>query len=204
MAVGSDHDEDAIDALIGDFRGKRFDQVPPDPRTLDVARLRALRERLANPYAYRWREREADAELVDALYHTIAERSGRRWGLCVDRLALDDDGNSPPIYADAQGRANTAACALPEYRVRYYVTACSVTVRPFIRSYDAAVALLGSLLPGYGFTLRCRAQDHAVRLERDGYEGPWIVGPHAAVAIVMAALEHLERSPGEAAPWRAP
>ena len=74
-------DQAAIDAMIGDFRGQRFLSPPPDPRLIDPTLLRALSARLADPYAYQWRATRANADLVDALYHTVTQANGSRYGL---------------------------------------------------------------------------------------------------------------------------
>ncbi|MGF3025115.1 hypothetical protein ACQVP2_20120 [Methylobacterium aquaticum] len=193
-------DHRAIEAMIGDYRGQRFREIPPDPRRLDPVRLRGLSERLSNPYAYRWRETQADADLVDALFHTIAPSTKTRWGLCIDTLALDDDGQSPPIVVGPRGHARIFAWG--RFERHHYVTACTMSVRPFITSYDEAVRLLDKVLPGYGFALRRADRSTLVRLEKGETTGPWITGSHAALALVLAILDHLERAPHEAAPWR--
>lgn len=195
-----DLEEQAIDAMIGEYRGQRFKQIPPDPRRVDPARLRALSERLSNTYAYRWRETQANGELVDALFHTIATSKGRRWGLCIDKIALDDDGQGPPLVVGPGGHARMILQGW--FEPHYYVTACGMSVRDFITSYDEAVRLLDKALPGYGFALRRHGRSTTVRLEKDGTAGPWITGSHAALALVLALLDHLKRAPHEAAPWR--
>ncbi|MDR7040305.1 hypothetical protein J2X36_005087 [Methylobacterium sp. BE186] len=193
-------DQAAIDAMIGDFRGQRFLSPPPDPRLIDPTLLRALSARLADPYAYQWRATRANADLVDALYHTVTQANGSRYGLGIEKIALNDKGESPPVFVGRNGHARMLAS--DEFKLHYYVTACSMNVCAFISSYDEAVRLLGSLLPGCGFLLHCADGRVAVRLEKEGRAGPWVEASHAALALVLAALEHLERAPHEAAHWR--
>ncbi|AWN48949.1 hypothetical protein DK419_23485 [Methylobacterium terrae] len=195
----SDIEQRAIDAMIGDYRGQRFREIPPDPRRVDPIRLRALSERLSDPYAYRWRETQANAELVDALFHTIPSSNGARWGLCLDKLA-HDEGQGPTIAVASGGPARMFAWGM--FEPHHCVTACGMSVRDFITSYDEAVRLLDKVLPGHGFTLQRTGRATTVRLEKDGSIGPRITGSHAALALVLAILDHLEQAPHAAAPWR--
>ena len=192
--------EDAIDAMIGDFKGKRFREVPNDPRSIDPGRLRALRERLTDKYHYQWRATRANGEIVDALYHTVVTGSPFRYGLCIDKIAVDEKGTEPPVHVAPGGHARVFMS--DEYVLHYYITACSMNVKAFITDYDDAVSLLRSLLPRHGFLLRNTVGRTAVRLERDGVEGPWLEADHASLALVLAVLDHLERAPHEAQHWR--
>ncbi|GJD57455.1 hypothetical protein [Methylobacterium dankookense] len=187
-------DQAAIDAMIGVYKDQRFKAMPPDPRAIDPAQARSIRERLEDKYYYQWRATRADAQLIDALYAGCAQSNGDRYTLCVETIFLDDKGHSPPLRWRPWGSCD-------EFKRYYYVTACSVTVRPFITSYDDAVRLLGSLLPGWGYSLRYAAGRSAVRLERGSETGPWKEG-YPALALVTAILDRLEKFPEEAPDWR--
>lgn len=187
-------DHGAIMEMIGDYHGKRFEQEPPDPRIVDPAKLRSLRERLENKYAYQWRATRADAEIIDALYAGCTQTDGQKYTLCVQPIYLDKEGNSPPFRWQPFGPDD-------KYKRRYYVTACSVSVRPFITSQDDAIRLLNSVLPGWGYSLQHANNRSIVRLERGSETGPWKEG-YPALALVTAILDRLERLPEEAAHWR--
>lgn len=195
-----ERDQAAIDAMIGEFRGKRFTEIPPDPRRVDPVRLHALRDRLSDKYAYQWRSTQANADLVDALFHTIVQADGGRYGLHTTKIALNDKGESPPIFVGQRGHARIMAS--DDHKLHYYVTACSMNVRDFIGSYDEAVRLLDSLLPGHGFLLRHNGGRTAISLQKDGVSGPWTEAGYAALALVIAILAHLEDAPHDAAHWR--
>lgn len=188
-----------IDAMMSDYRDKRFREIPPDTRRIDPDRLRYLRERLTNEYAYRWRSVEANGELVDVLYHTIKPPTGSRMGLSPQKILLNDKGQSPHPRDRLAGRDWPGEPS--EFQVYYYITASSRNVLDFIQKFEDAIRLLVSLLPDYGYCLRSSKASTAVRLERDGYEGPWIQAGYPAVAVVLAVLDHLERFPQEAAHW---
>ncbi|TXN12188.1 hypothetical protein FV219_05310 [Methylobacterium sp. WL122] len=193
-------DHAAIMAMIGDFKDKRFREIPPDPRQIDPERLRQLRERLTNKYAYQWRATEANGELVDALFHTITESDGTRMGLGPAKITINDKGVGPPIFVGPRGHARMMES--PEYKLHYYITAHSINVLDFITNYDHAVRLLRSLLPGCGFTIHSLSDRTIVRLEKDGCPGPWIEEGSVPLGLVVATLEYLEREPHAALHWR--
>lgn len=187
-----------IDAMMGDYREKLFTEIPPDTRRIDPDRLRYLRERLTNEYAYRWRSVEANGELVETLYHTIVKGTDPPMGLGPQKVWRNDKGES---LSGGRARGHALLGEPDEFQRYYYITARSMSVLEFIQKHEDAVRLLRSLLPDCGYCLRSRGAYTEARLERDEYEGPWMQGS-PALAVVLAILDHLERFPHEAAHWR--
>ncbi|WP_238271851.1 hypothetical protein [Methylobacterium cerastii] len=193
-------DHAAIMAMIGDFKDKRFREIPPDPRQVDPERLRQLRERLTNKYAYQWRATEANGELVDALFHTITESDGTRMGLGPAKITINDKGVGPPIFVGPRGHVQIMRSS--EYKLHYYITAHSINVLDFVNNYDHALRLLNNLLPGCGFSVHALSKRTVVRLEKDGQSGPWIECGSVALGLVLAILDHAERRPEDLEHWR--
>lgn len=193
-------DHAAVMAMIGDFKDKRFREIPPDPRQIDPERLRQLRERLTDKYAYQWRSTEANGELVDVLFHTIRQSDGTRYGLGPAKIALNEKGESPGLNRFLRGRIQRNG--QDEFQVYHYITARSMNVFEFITRYDHAVLLLGSLIPGCGFTIHSLDERTIVRLEKDGQSGPWIECRNVALGLVLNILEHLDRKPEDLKDWR--
>jgi hypothetical protein len=190
-----ERDEAAINAMLAPYRGRRYLQRPPDPRVLDVVRLAALRDRLLDAYAYRWRQVEAVDEIIDALFAPVIQSDGTRFALGVSSIHLNDKGHSP----DPRHRHD-----LNEFQRYYYITARSLRLGAFLTSYEEAVRLLGNVLPNWGFVARVTpANDTQIRLEQGRDYGAWISGSSIATLIVAAMLDLLANRPGEAAPWRA-
>lgn len=195
-AESSAHERDqaAIDALLAPYKGTLYAQLPDDPRILDTERLKSIRDRLTDKYYYRWREKDANGELVDALYSAVAQTDGTRYALCTSDILLNNDGMSPGPFRMWDDR---------EFRRYYYITVCSQNVRPFIAEYDAALTLQRSVLPDWGVTVRdWPGSMISVRLENCDRHEKWVTGDSVPLTIVVATLDHLISCPEDAAPWR--
>lgn len=186
-------DQAAVDEKLAPYRGRRYQQMPPDPRGIDTARLIALRERLLNKYAYRWRQVEAVDEIVDALFDPIVQSDGTRYALCTDAVFLNDKGESP----HPRWRGDDS-----EYKKHFYISVHSLRLGEFLTNYEDAVRLLNSVLPDWGFTARVLPGGTEVRLENGDKHLDWVGGATIATLIVVAMLDLLSNNPKEAKSWR--
>lgn len=182
------------EVMLRDYRDKRYPEMPSDPRSIDPERLRALSERLMDRYHYRWREAEANGELIDALFQAYAESDGTRWGLGTSKVYLNEKGESPHPRMDVRDSK--------EFKLYHYITVRSLSVLKFITCFSDANRLLVAIMPRWDYTLRNVGNTYHMRLEKDGNYGPWIEHGVPALAIVLAILDHLANKPNDAHPWR--
>ncbi|WP_186813019.1 hypothetical protein [Methylorubrum extorquens] len=160
---------------------------------LDTVRLAALRDRLLNKYAYRWREVEAIDEIMDALFEVIPQSNSSPYTLGVNSIHLNDKGESPhPREPNWEN----------EFKPYYYITVRSLRSGPFLTSYHEADRLLRSILPKWGYTIRCEPSQTKIRLERDTAHRDWFCGGAVATLIVAATLDLLAECPEEIKQWR--
>lgn len=180
--------------MLREYWSERYTEMPQDPRAIDPEKLRALSVRLVDQYHYRWREKEANGEIVDALFQARADNKGDRWSLGTIRIYLNEDGEEPhPRWSSYDS---------DEFKPFYYITARSVSVLDFITKFDAANRLLAAVLPDWNYTLQRVGTTYRMRLEKRDHYGPWFEHSVAALAIVLAILDHVADNPDDAKPWR--
>ncbi len=194
-----DTDQPAVDEMLGHYEGLRFRDVPSDPRVIDPARIAALRERLSSRYSYRWRGTEANIELAEALFAARRSSGGGIVYLKTATMLQNAAGQSPPVTRSPINWGESEG-----YYKIYYMTVAISRVANYIHSLDAAEALVRQVLPAAGYRLTWGAGGHRLRLEQGNEVGPWFEGFPAALALVIAMLERLERRPEDAAAWRGP
>lgn len=196
-AIASDRDYErdqaAIDARLAPYRDQRYPEIPPDPRLLDPTRLAALRDRLLNKYAYRWREVEAVDEIMDALFEPIPQSDSPPFTLGVATIHLNGKGQSP--HPREPNWDN-------EFKPYYYITVRSLRPGPFLTSFHEAERLLSNVLPEWGYTIRSAPELTQVRFEKGDVCRDWFSGGAVATLIVAAALDLLSECPEEVKQWR--
>jgi hypothetical protein len=188
-----ERDQAAIDARLAPYRDQRYLEIPPDPRLLDATRLAALRDRLLNKYAYRWREVEAVDEIMDALFEQIPQSDSPPYTLGVATIHLNDKGQSP--HPREPNWDN-------EFKLYYYITVHSLRPGPFLTSFHEADRLFRSILPEWGYTIRCEPAQTQVRLEKGDICRDWFSEGGVATLIITAALDLLAEHPEEIKQWR--
>ncbi|MDP4023647.1 hypothetical protein Q8W71_13490 [Methylobacterium sp. NEAU 140] len=192
----SDSDQAQVDAMLTPFDGLTFDTVPPDPRRIDAARIRTLRERLVSPYSYTWRGSRANLDIALALFDG---REGHRGTLIrlTHAFHADDEERAGPPVARSPIDGEPEAC-----RRRYYITVAISYVEDYIGDLRSAETLMRSMLPGWGYTMTYGSAGRRLRLERGAEHGGWSTLEPPARALVAAILERVEAHPDEAPPWR--
>lgn len=196
-AIASDRDYErdqaAIDAKLSPYRNQWYSEIPPDPRLLDPDRLAALRNRLIDQYAYRWREVEATHEIMEALFEPIPQTNSSPFALGVNSIHRNDKGESPhprePIWDN-------------EFKLHYYITVHSLRPGEFLKSFEEADRLFRNILPEWGYTVRCKPDRTQVRLEKGDIHRDWFHNGGIATIIVTAALDLLAEYPEEIKQWR--
>ncbi|GEO99210.1 hypothetical protein [Methylobacterium haplocladii] len=188
-----ERDQAAVDAKLAPYRGIRYPAMPPDPRVIDTSRVLALRNRLLDPYAYRWRHVEAIDEIMDALFEPLIQSQGERYALGTNTIFLNARGESP----SPRNRMPSN-----DFKKFHYITVRSLRLGDFLTSYEDAMRLLNNVLPDWGFTARVMTGGTEIRLERGETHRAWIGGAGIATLIVAAMLDLLAQSPQEAKPWR--
>lgn len=72
-----------MDDMIGAYKDQHFRDTRPDPREIDPAQVRSIRERLEDKYYYQWRATRADTELISALLLRVRANKRRPiYALC--------------------------------------------------------------------------------------------------------------------------
>ncbi|WHQ68617.1 hypothetical protein [Methylorubrum extorquens] len=155
--------------------------------------MAALRDRLLNKYAYRWREVEAVDEIIDALFEPIPQSDSPPYTLGVATIHLNDKGQSP--HPREPNWDN-------EFKPYYYITVRSLRPGEFLTSFHEADRLFRSILPEWGYTIRCEPKQTQVRLEKGDVHRDWFCGGAVATLIVTAAIDLLAEYPEEAKQWR--
>ncbi|WP_238230431.1 hypothetical protein [Methylobacterium thuringiense] len=199
MADQSDEYKVISDEMLHNYRGKVYTSIPDDPRQIDVSVISALKERLSSPYSYRWREREADIEIAQALYGKSVSNSGSVIYYRYESLLLDKNGDSPPMSASPISWDESDG-----YFLRYYVTIAEFRISRYIHDMVYAESLLNSIFPGSDYTLIKNEEGYKLKIEDTSYVGSWVRNVTPARAIVIALLERLEIQPDLAAAWRSP
>lgn len=190
--IDVDRDIAVHEEMLEPFKGQFYLELPPDPRIIDPARIRALRERILSPYSYTWRDREANFEIAEAIFGARRESNPSNVVyLTPYKVLRDEHGCSPPSRHPG-----------PEFKLYYYVTVAISTLPNYLQSISPATGLLEKLFPGFGYDYQCRVGYERLRLATEDDLGPWIESEYQPKMLVAAVLERLERYPEQAPQWR--
>lgn len=188
----SKSDLDIHEEMLRPFKGQFYLELPPDPRIIDPARIRALRERILSPYSYTWRDSEANFEIAEAIFGARRDSNPKNVVyLTTDAMMLDEKGHS--TFARRPG---------PEFKLHRYITVAIKTLPKYIHEPGPAAGLLGKLFPGFGYDYQFRGKYQRLRLANDTDFGRWIESDYEPKMLVAAVLERLERYPEQAPQWR--
>lgn len=188
----SKSDLDIHEEMLRPFKGQFYLEPPPDPRIIDPARIRALRERILSPYSYTWRDREANFEIAEAIFGARRESDPEN----VVHLITDS------MLRDERGWSTLSRHPGPEFKRYHYVTVAISTQPDYLHSIGPAAGLMGKLFPGFGYDYQYRGEYQRLRLAKEDDLGPWIESDYQPKMLVAAVLERLERYPDHAPQWR--
>ncbi|TXN76180.1 hypothetical protein FV228_01390 [Methylobacterium sp. WL18] len=183
---------DIHEEMLLPFKNQFYLELPPDPRIIDPARIRALRERILSPYSYKWRGEDADFEIAEAIFGARRAENPKN----VVHLVTD------MMLRDERGYSTRSRFPGPEFKKQYYVTVAISTLPKYIHEHGPGAGLMERLFPGFGYDYQFRGKFQRLRLAKEDELGPWIESDFQPKMLVAAVLERLERYPEEAPQWR--
>jgi hypothetical protein len=192
MADHRDPDLEVHEEMLQPFKDQFYLELPPDPRIIDPARIRALRERVLSPYSHTWRDNEANFEIAEAIFGARRVSNPKN----VVQLITDT------MVRDENGHSTLARRPGPEFKLYPYITVAISTLPRYLHDYGLAAGLMGKLFPGFGYDYQFRGKYQRLRLANEDELGPWIESDYEPKMLVAAVLERLERYPEQAPQWR--
>ncbi len=126
--IDVDRDIAIHEEILEPFKGQFYLELPPDPRVIDPARIRALRERILSPYSYTWRDREANFEIAEAIF------GARRDSNPSNVVYLT---NPYKVLRDERGWSTLSRHPGPEFKLYHYVTVAISTLPDYLQSISS-------------------------------------------------------------------